>query len=284
MQRISLAWFANLGAILSPIAQADNASGIAVHDIYRLQSLLTPLASAQLYPLDIKASRPAINELLGVVQRILSAPWDEQAAKLENERFAVWLIAKKLEPLLLGELAVQPVYHVWRKRAYDIEALVAEGETLFSAEVRSVLNDDELYNIREAARCLAFEIPTAAAFHLLRCAESIIRRYYEVVVGTLPTPKMRNWGAYIRNLKKCNVDVRITSILEQVKDLHRNPVIHPEQRLDVEEACSLIAIVDSAILVVVRDMKKRLEHPQLPLVHPPDQVPTSGPVEQAPAS
>jgi transposase-like protein len=90
---------------------------------------------------------------------------------------------------------------------------------------------DSTRHIQEAAKCLAFEIPTAAAFHIFRCAESILRRYYEAVVGKLPKRQMRNWGSYIRYLKECGADVRVITILEQIQDLHRNPVIHPETRM-----------------------------------------------------
>ena len=97
--------------------------------------------------------------------------------------------ASRLDTLLSGELAVQPVYHIWPIRAYDTERLVAEGETIFSADARKEFNEEEIYNLKEAGKCLAFQIPTAAAFHMFRCVEFLIRRYYETVVGSLPKPK-----------------------------------------------------------------------------------------------
>ena len=80
---------------------------------------------------------------------------------------------------------------------------------------------------------------------------------------------MRNWGAYIKNLRKCGADEKIVTILEQIKDMHRNPVIHPERRLDNDEALSLVGIVESAISAMVRDMKMRKLGPPLPLPAPP---------------
>ena len=175
-----------------------------------------------------------------------------------------------METLLNAELAVQPVYHLWPIRAYDREVLVADGEKIFSEEARKEFNEEEIYNLKEAGKCLAFQIPTAAAFHMFRCVESLIRRYYKSVVGTLPKPKMRNWGVYIKALQDCGVDQKIIVILDQIKNLHRNPVIHPEERLKNEEALSLIGIMDSAVTAIVADLKERREKtsPSLPLVAP----------------
>jgi hypothetical protein len=73
----------------------------------------------------------------------------------------------------------------------------------------------------------------------------------------MPKPKMRNWGTYIKNLKACGVNPKVVSILEQIKDLYRNPIIHPETRLDIEEALSLLGIAESAISAMVMDIVAR---------------------------
>ncbi len=272
MQRISLAWFCNLGEVLAPVYDFTKISEMTTLNLYRARELLNPLSDQKIYPLDLRASRPVIHSLLSKINAVLSVPPEAQQAAMDASRWDIWLLASGLNTLLMGELAVQPVYHVWPKRAYNIEALVSEGETLFSLEVRSNFTHDEKYNIREAGKCLAFEIPTAAAFHIFRCAESVLRRYYETVVGKLPKPKMRNWGVYINNLHKCGADEKIVTILQQIKDMHRNPVIHPETRLDNDESLSLVGIVESAIGAMVRDMKARKSGPPLPLP-PTEQTP-----------
>jgi hypothetical protein len=267
MQRISLSWFADLGPVLGKLANPVGSSEITLFDLYEAERYLLPLASEQNYPLDIRASRPVINQLLTLIGSIINeADKDKQTQILGWNRYNIWDLATRIRELLRGELAVQPVYHIWPKRAYNIEVLIAEGERLFSEAVRKELNDEERFNIREAGKCLVFEVPTAAAFHIFRCAESLLRRYYEVVVGTLPKKKMRNWALYINQLRKCGADPIVVTILEQIKDLHRNPVIHPETKLQTDEALSLIGIIDSALNAMVNDMKKRREQtsPSLP--------------------
>ena len=81
---------------------------------------------------------------------------------------------------------------------------------------------------------------------------------------------MRNWSAYIKTLRECGADEKVVLILDQIKDLHRNPIIHPEQRLTNDEALSLIGIMDSAVTAIIADMKQRKEKtsPSLPFPLP----------------
>jgi hypothetical protein len=265
MQRISLSWFANVGAVLSPVADSMKVTELTVLHLFHLREPLNVLSNEQTYPLDLRSSRPVILQLLNRLNYILNEQdAQQQTQKLDAERWNIWSDASRLETLLGAELAVQPVYHLWPIRAYNTEVLIAQGENVFSEEAKKAFNEEEVYNLREAGKCLAFQIPTAAAFHIFRCVESLIRRYYQVVVGNLPKPKMRNWGAYIKNLRQCGADEKVIAILEQIKDLHRNPVIHPEVRMANDEALSLIGIIDSAITAIVLDMKKRQENPRLP--------------------
>jgi hypothetical protein len=260
MQRISLAWFSNCGIALAPIWDSSRMQAMSVANLASAKQFLLPLSDEGGYPLDLRASRPVIYELLGAINLVLNEtdPQDQQK-KLDDTRWHIWLAANRLETILLGEFAIQPTYHVWPKRAYNVETLVAKGEQIFSEEVRKELQKEELYDAREAGRCLAFEIPTAAAFHIFRFAESLLRRYYEVVVGTLPKLKARNWGVYIKNLRACGADEKILLLLEQIKDTHRNPVIHPDEKMSLEQALSLIGIIDSAMTPMVADMKRRRE-------------------------
>src|SRR5262245_61046831 len=103
------------------------------------------------------------------------------------------------------------------------------------------MDPDEQDNIVQAGKCLAFEVPTAAAFHIFRAAESVMRLYYIAIFGTIPAKKLRNWGAYLKNLKSHGgADPKILHSLEQIKELYRNPTIHPETKYTLEEALSLV--------------------------------------------
>lgn len=110
--------------------------------------------------------------------------------------------------------------------------------------------------VRQAGKCLAFELATSAGFHILRAAEDVIREYYGELAGTLPQKKSRNWGRYIDGLKKHGADLKVIAALEQIKDMHRNPIIHPEVTLTMEEAITLFGMVIGAMVAMVMELEK----------------------------
>jgi hypothetical protein len=106
--------------------------------------------------------------------------------------------------------------------------------------------------VRQAGRCLAFDIPTAAAFHIIRATESVIREYYQLILGSLPKMKMRNWGAYIRNLQTSGkADAGVIAILNHIKETYRNPILHPESVVSLEESQIIVSLCASAITQMV---------------------------------
>jgi hypothetical protein len=111
-------------------------------------------------------------------------------------------------------------------------------------------------------KCIAYDVPTGAAFHILRGTEVVIRSYYLHVTGTLPKPKLRNWGAYVKNLRSAGADPKITGYIEHLRELYRNPVFHPEDNLSPEDAQMSLGACISAMcqmLIAIRDTNPKLE-------------------------
>lgn len=264
MQRFRLAWFSQLGAALRPLAAAsvsDTPSTPSLNDVSIAKNFLEVLAHPASMPLSLRASQEARDSLLSALNQILQSPDPEQA--LSEHRPMLSYLASQVVALLIGELSVQNVYYVLPKRAYDINILIEDATKLFSPDIASCLTEIERYDIREAGRSLAFELPTAAAFHLFRVTESVLRRYYRFVTHSVPKQKMRNWGAYIKTLRKCGGDEKILSALEQIKDLHRNPIMHPESQISVEESFSLVGIVESVISTMIANITRQdIEKPR----------------------
>jgi hypothetical protein len=265
VQRMNLAWFCQMGAALQQLA---NPLGGFPHkreelfpatlNVRSYLELLLRNANTESFPLSIRTSYAKIQEFANLIDQFLS----EDTSKLDDHQLQhyaiqIWQKATEVETILHAELAIQPTYLLFRKRAFDIETLLADGTRLFSDLCRSNFTDDEKYDINQATKCLVFEVPTAAAFHILRATESVIRRYYEKVVGNLPKIKSRNWGTYLVMLRRCRADHRVLAVLEEMKDLYRNPIIHPESRMEMDEALSLIGIAETAISAMIADLLKR---------------------------
>lgn len=256
MQRINLAWFSQLALRLQPLTLGgleETASG--VKNLTEAWHYLSVLGDVNATPLALDASRPIIWQILELSGRVFGASPNDEKEALESVKDEIRELATKLGTLIDADLAHQPVYQIQPKRAYDVDKLIGDATTIFSAEVRAAFTDEEQFNVVEAGKCLAYEVSTAAAFHFFRAIDSMMRRYCIEVNGALP--KNNNWGEAIKALESGGVDAKITGILRQVKDFHRNPTIHPEARLSVDEALSLVGVAESAISAMIGDIKAR---------------------------
>jgi len=108
----------------------------------------------------------------------------------------------------------------------------------------------------EAGRCWLFDTYTAAGFHLMRATESVIREYYKVITGVDLPKKYRNWGAYIKNLKKCpNASLNVIGFLDHMRENYRNPIAHPEHNLSADDAQILFGVCVGAIQMMAAEIK-----------------------------
>jgi hypothetical protein len=243
----------NLGVALTPLTiNGLEEHGSAIQNLSRARPFLWHLGDERGLPLSLRASRPLIWHLYKLIAEILEAVPSEQSQLLLAHKETIYKETGNLLTLLGADLAHQPVFHVNPKRAFSTEALVSDGTRLFSEQIRDRLHEEEAHDFKEAAKCLAFELPTAAAFHLFRAVESVMRRYYVAIVGTLPAKKIRNWGAYLHNLKQYEAsDKKIIHTLEQIKDLYRNPILHPETKITLDEALSLTGLAENLVSLMI---------------------------------
>ena len=95
----------------------------------------------------------------------------------------------KFETLFLGDLQASALYLVVPKGGFDTDRLTEAGETLFSAELTTKV-PAAIGDLKQATRCIAFELPTAAGFHLHRAHESVLRAYWDCVTGGAQRPEV----------------------------------------------------------------------------------------------
>ncbi len=134
-------------------------------------------------------------------------------------------------------------YVVTEKRL-DVEKLIHDTKALFAPGVFDQLSDIAQSDFKEAGRCIAFECPTAAAFHLLRGIEGILRQYYIVFIG--PTSADITWGHITTTLRKKRdkrIDHHTLRHLDHIRSAFRNPTQHPEKTYDIQEIQDLFPLV-----------------------------------------
>lgn len=187
-----------------------------------------------------------------------------------SDHHSVVTAAREFEVVFAAELETTDTYYVSEKGIYSTNRLIESAERVFSADVLAELSPQAIFDIQQAGKCLAFDLDTASGFHIVRASETMIHKYYVLVTGGTPKRKDRNWGAYVRNLNShkkhdpaSKVDTKLIALIDQVREHHRNPVMHPEVILTPDEAQSLFSICQAVIITFAGALKKLA--PQLSL-------------------
>jgi hypothetical protein len=174
----------------------------AIDEIYRQRPLnFTTAAALKLYQQINEVVPQELNEMIAKVP---------SGVALSSEPFLPWWVvnnireaANEFETVLRNECQVMDTYFVSKKGAYSTIDLVERAHHQIPESIRAKVPELTRKDFDQAGKCIAFDVPTAAAFHLLRGTETLIRTYYDLKVPghKKAKPKMRNWGTYIRLLK-----------------------------------------------------------------------------------
>ena len=230
--------------------------------LYRLQTTVEQLLNDPTMGSSLRGCQPAAQPLL----RLLHTTLEKELTSVLDKYDIAALISNinNLEVVLTSELAVSSAYFVVDKKPYSTLTLVSEGEALFPFDLSRKV-PEAVKDMREAGKCLAFELPDATAFHVLRAVESVVRRYWQVASGNRPKPKSRNLGVYIAAMRQHGFgNEKILSSLTQLKDLHRNVIFHPDQSIELEDAVSLIGIANSVASSMLKELPFVLTDPPEP--------------------
>jgi hypothetical protein len=138
--------------------------------------------------------------------------------------------------------------YITQSKVYDIENLINDISKLFSPKTFVKLPEIARYDLQEAGRCIAFERPTAAAFHILRGTESVLKSFYFSIVKRNRIKKLM-WGNITTDLRsKRNAKSYLILInhLDNIRTSFRNPTQHPEKIYDIHEVQDLLGLcIDS---------------------------------------
>jgi hypothetical protein len=171
----------------------------------------------------------------------------------------VKLSVDKMETVLSTELALAPIYSVPARGVFSTDSLLDSADDVFEdlKELKAHVPDDAIADTKQAGRCLAFDLPTAAGFHIARATEAVMKKAMDALGCPPLKDSQRNWGNYIKSLDEYGASVSIVHHLNQLKDLHRNPLIHPEVTLDQLEAQQLWSLCTSAMVTMVKEIETR---------------------------
>lgn len=141
-------------------------------------------------------------------------------------------------------------------KSFHVEYLLNNFDRIFSNTVFERLPEVAKHDLQEAGKCIAFEVSTAAAFHILRGTECVLRHFYE---GRKRKNRIsgRMWGPIIQDLRNLRSppDKALLDHLDNIRLTFRNPTQHPEKIYDLSETQNLLHVCVDVIERMVSDSK-----------------------------
>ena len=224
---------------------------------------------------DIKGESGVLPALLDLKQHLveaglpvtLAAGWKlwELAAEIEKDQklenispemsIKISKLAYSIEPTLIAESSGKIAYLITDKRL-DIEKLLHNQSALLAPDIFNMLPAICVNDFLSACKSIAYELPTAAAFHILRCAEGTLRHFYlGVIKQKRLQPGNRTWGAMVLQMRRKKTNsppVELLDTLDNIRINFRNPTNHPEKIFDIEEVQDLFGLCVDAINRMVK--------------------------------
>lgn len=151
------------------------------------------------------------------------------------------------------------IYSVDSVGIYRTRTLANEASLRLKHEKFAKIPAACLSEYDSAGRCLAFELPTACGFHALRAVEIMMAVYFSKFLPKAKKPQ--NWGEYIRGLKDLDAKGgkglnlgKIVSLLDRIREVDRNPLMHPDDTLDSVDAETLFSLSAIVIAEIAREL------------------------------
>lgn len=149
----------------------------------------------------------------------------------------------------VGAEAAGKVAFIASDGRYAVGRLMEDIGSLMAPGVYDSLPPLAQKDLAEAGRAIAFDLPTAAAFHILRATEAALRAFYVRIVKRDRIKEPRMWGPMVTSLRarrNAPPDVLLNN-LDSLRAHFRNPTQHPEKTYEIDEVQDLFALAVDAM-------------------------------------
>ncbi len=250
----------------------------------RVADMFAPLTEAQAAldslikgdPFPLEASKADATRLLGKISSVFNRYFIDQSTKqlktptgedrLDTHEMAlIRALVEKFEHALAAELNRSPTYTAAKCGIYSTHDLIENAYQTFPADLQSIIPAPAQTEFNAAGRALVFGLGTAAAVHLLRAIELVLKDYYELFSGTTVGKNERNYGLYLKKLAALaedeqlqpRPDKRLLQMLAQIKEHYRNPLTSTDSNLSPEQATSLFGLASAIITLMAEQIRAR---------------------------
>ena len=201
----------------------------------------------QLDELGLKVTKISADKLIAF-RHELAEITDKDSSLSPPQCYKLKELCDQLRMTLEAELKTLEAFIVTPKR-YDIDKLLDDVGSLMSPGLFSALPEITKYDLMEAGKCIAFERPTAAAFHLLRGTEAVLRHFYCTLIHRNRVSDLL-WGNIVQDLRnrpKTKKHTTLYNNLDNIRFSYRNPTQHPDAIYDIHEVQDLAPLCFEAI-------------------------------------
>lgn len=262
MKRVNVHEFYFFGYSLRPLtAVKENVLYTDVfYDLFVARDSAKAMLNNGVVPL--RTCRVATIELIDAITAIVPEKFEEAIQKDMNQKltwgqaYRIETAFKTFETILAAELQLVDTYSVSAKGVYSTSDLIEHADRAFSDDIRKYIPPDAIRDLQQGGRCIAFDVPTAAAFHLLRSIESVMLMYHDALSKKAPRPEPRNWGNYVDALRKLSADKTILEELDQIREKYRNPIMHPEDTVSLNGAIGLFGKTQFILYAMIEQIIK----------------------------
>lgn len=138
----------------------------------------------------------------------------------------------------------------------DVNKLLSDVPALMAPTIFALLPDIAQYDFIEAGKCIAFELPTAAAFHLMRGTEAVLRHFYcSLIIRNRVRPLWAPMVEHLRSRRKPPPEPLLDN-LDNIRRSFRNPTQHPDKVYDIQEVQDLFGLCIDVVNRMVSLFKK----------------------------
>ncbi|MBP6868863.1 MAG: hypothetical protein KBC16_02010 [Candidatus Pacebacteria bacterium] len=182
----------------------------------------------------------------------------EKDSLLGTHTISLRKLMDRLRDIIDSETGIKYSYTVERKRI-DTQMLLNNVGSLLSSDVYETLPILAKDDLKEAGKCIAFNLPTASAFHLMRTVESTLRELYFKNIKRNRLARLE-WGPMEKALESKRgtrkPDAALIEHLKHIRKSFRNPTQHPDATYDIEQAQDLFNLCIDVLNRMSKELSK----------------------------